>query len=100
MFKAIALTLNAEGHRKIDIFDLFREIKLESLKKHSPYSNIPLMIARSKDELATSEESGLLGNYRNGVEPPYETQLNFRYSLSVVQETNLFIKYFHKYLAE
>ena len=58
------------------------------------------MIARSKDELATSEESGLLGNYRNGVEPPYETQLNFRYSLSVVQETNLFIKYFHKYLVE
>lgn len=92
MFKAIALTLNAEGHRKIDIFDLFREIKLESLKKHSPYSNITLIIARSKDELATSEESGLLGNYRNGVGPPYETQLNFRYSLSVDQET----KYIHQ----
>jgi hypothetical protein len=46
------------------------------------------MITQSKDELATSEESGLLGNYMNKVEPPYEAQLNFQYSLSVDQETN------------
>ena len=88
LLKAIALTLNVEGHRKIDIFDLFCEINLESLKQHSPYAKITLMITQSKDELATSEESGLLGNYMNKVEPPYEAQLNFQYLLSADQEEN------------
>lgn len=46
------------------------------------------MITQSKDELATSEESRLLGNYMNKVEPPYEAQLNFQYSLSADQEEN------------
>ena len=46
------------------------------------------MITQSKDELATSEESGLLGNYMNKVEPPYEAQLNFQYLLSADQEEN------------
>lgn len=87
LIHAIAHALNVEGiGRHFDINDLFRETDLEILKEHSPQLSISLIIKQSDGEPNNSEDVGVLSDCLNSVIPPYEAQINVRYSLSADHE--------------
>ncbi len=86
--RAIALALNADGHRRVDMSDIFRETNVSLLQEKSPRINISLVIHQSEGELDTSEEAGKLSNCFTSMNFPYEAQINFAYALSDDQEQN------------
>lgn len=87
LIKAIALTLNVDGLRRIGISDIFHEVDIDILKSHSPMVEISLICTQSKNEPDTSELAGLLSDYLLlPIGTPYNACINYRYSLSPDKE--------------
>ncbi|WP_304522575.1 ATP-dependent nuclease [Bacteroides acidifaciens] len=88
MLRAIALALNADGFKRINLSDIFREIDINVLKDSSPKVEITLICTQSTGESDTSEIAGLLGDCLiPPLTSPYNASINFRYSLSPDKET-------------
>lgn len=88
LLRAIALVMNVNNHRNIDINDIFVETDIEKLKGTAPSISISVFFSQSATESDTSEQMVLVGDYLVDPGSPYKAQLNFTYSLSEDQNEN------------
>lgn len=88
LLRAIALGMNVNNHRGVDINDIFVETDIEKLKSSAPSISISIFFTQSDTEPDTSEQMVLVGSYLIDPGSPYKAQLNFTYSLSEDQIDN------------
>lgn len=88
LLRAIALVLNVQNHRMVDVNDIFVETDLEKLKASAPSISISIVFSQSVNEPDTSQQMALVGSYLIDTGTPYKAQLNYTYSLPQDQNDN------------
>ncbi|WJQ81923.1 ATP-dependent nuclease [Brevibacillus brevis] len=81
LIKALALVLDSNGKKRLDIHDFNKNISLEELKTTPPKIRIIVNIKQSINEDLNSDDLVTVANWLTNLEEPYEAVLTYEFQL-------------------
>nr|WP_233281058.1 AAA family ATPase [Paenibacillus algicola] len=81
LIKALALVLDSNGKKRLDIHDFNKSISLEELKSAPPKIRIRMTIKQSDNEDLDSDDLVTVANWLTKLEEPYEATLTYEFHL-------------------
>ncbi|WP_092333780.1 ATP-dependent nuclease [Desulfosporosinus hippei] len=81
LIKALALVLDFQGTKRLDVDDFNKYISLEDLKANPPKVSICISINQSVGEDLNSDDLVTVGNWLTKLEEPYEASITYEFFL-------------------
>ncbi|WP_025692798.1 ATP-dependent nuclease [Paenibacillus zanthoxyli] len=81
LVSALALVLNSNGKKRLDIHDFNKSTSLEELKANPPKIRIGITIKQSENEDLSSDDLATVANWLTKLEEPYEALLTYEFHL-------------------
>ncbi|MEE4570768.1 AAA family ATPase [Paenibacillus polymyxa] len=81
LIKALALVLDSNGKKRLDIHDFNKSISIEELKSAPPKIRIGVTIKQSDNEDLNSDDLVTVANWLTKLEEPYEALLTYEFHL-------------------
>ncbi|WNF35244.1 AAA family ATPase [Bacillaceae bacterium IKA-2] len=81
LIKALALVLDFQGTKRLEIDDFNKNISLDELKANPPKISISIKINQSIDEDLNSDDLVTVGNWITKLDEPYEASLTYEFFL-------------------
>ncbi len=81
LIKALALVLDSNEKKRLDIHDFNKSISLKELKSASPKIRISVTIKQSDNEDLNSDDLVTVANWLTKLEEPYESVLTYEFHL-------------------
>ncbi|WP_341282077.1 AAA family ATPase [Paenibacillus sp. FSL H8-0537] len=81
LIEALALVLNSNGKKRLDIHDFNKSISLDELKSGPPKIRISVTIKQSDNEDLNSDDLVTVANWLTKLEEPYESVLTYEFHL-------------------
>ena len=81
LLKALALVINYNGAKRLEVDDFNKQISLDELKENPPKICIELTITESLDEDHNSDDLVTVGNWLTKLDSPYEAMLTYEFFL-------------------
>ncbi|URN93105.1 MAG: AAA family ATPase [Candidatus Pristimantibacillus lignocellulolyticus] len=88
LIKALALVLDSQGTKRLDIDDFNKHISLDELKVNPPKISITVTLNQSVDEDLNSDDLATVGNWLIRLEEPYEASLTYEFFLPEKEKDN------------
>jgi len=88
VIKALALVLDSQGTKRLDIDDFNKYISLDELKANPPKIKISITINQSIGEDLSSDDLVTVGNWLTKLDEPYEALLTYEFFLPEKEKTN------------
>ena len=88
LIKALALVLDSNGTKRLEIDDFNKHISLDELKANPPKISISITINQSISEDLNSDDLVTVGNWLTKLEEPYEALLTYEYFLPEKEKAN------------
>ena len=81
LLKALALVIDCQTSKRLDIDDFNKQLTVPELKKAPPKVSIELTITQSVNEDLNSDDLVTVGNWLTKLAPPYEALLTYEFFL-------------------
>lgn len=81
LIKALALVLDSNGKKRLDVHDFNKNISLEELKSTPPKIRITVIIKQSANEDLNSDDLVTVASWLTNLEEPYEAKLTYEFQL-------------------
>ena len=88
LIKALALVLDFQGTKRLEIDDFNKNITFDELKANPPKISISIKINQSCDEDLNSDDLVTVGNWITKLDEPYEASLTYEFFLPEKEKTN------------
>ena len=88
LIKALALVLDFQGTKRLEMDDFNKNITLTELKTSPPKISISIKINQSVDEDLNSDDLVTVGNWITKLEEPYEASLTYEFFLPEKEKNN------------
>jgi putative ATP-dependent endonuclease of OLD family len=88
LIKALAIVLDSQGSKRLDIDDFNKNILLDDLKLTPPKISINITINQSINEDLNSDDLVTVGNWLVSLNEPYEASLSFEFFLPEKENVN------------
>jgi putative ATP-dependent endonuclease of the OLD family len=81
LIRAIALVIDLQSPKKLDVDDFNKNINLEEIKTSPPQISVSLNFRQSQNEDLNSDDLVTVGNWLTKLNPPYEALLTYEFFL-------------------
>ena len=88
LIKALALVLDFQGTKRLEIDDFNKNITFDELKASPPKISISIKINQSCDEDLNSDDLVTVGNWITKLNEPYEASLTYEFFLPEKEKIN------------
>lgn len=78
LLKALALVIDPEGKKRLDVHDFNKYVKIQELKKSPPAISITVTISSGSDE---PDDLGMIGTWITKPDKDFEAKLTYEFSL-------------------
>ncbi|MDD4714794.1 MAG: AAA family ATPase [Candidatus Absconditabacteria bacterium] len=86
LLRALAIIFDSSSRKQLSINDIYNNISLEELKKHSPKVSITVLLSQSKNENLMGDELVTVSNWLVSLDEPYLAKVQYEFFLPETEE--------------
>lgn len=86
ILRALATIFDPKARKQLPIDDIYMNISLDQLKKHSPKVTISIILSQSEEEELIGDELVTVSNWLIKLKEPYEAKIQYEFFLPETEE--------------